>query len=130
MIILAYPDLAAATTQVQLPDVEQLPRSQPVRVRQNVFETDAGIVVVYDFGSQTSTFNVVLKPLSKTQAEAILAFFRLPIGSGGVNGRAGEWQLQDSTGVTSNIRFAQDVLEIQQLTANSWAVSLTLQKVL
>ena len=128
MITLAYPTIAAPTVSVSLPDVERLPLSRPLRLRQRILETDAGDIIVYDFGAQNSTFTVRVSPISKTDADAIMAFFKNPIGSGGVNGRAAMFEFKDTAAVTRTVRFAMDVLQPQQRSPNAWDVSLTLRE--
>ena len=86
-----------------------------------------GELLVIDFGKQVSVFTVSLYPLSKAQAIAIRDFFKNPIGSGGVNGRMGIWQFQDSATDLYTVRFTQDVLEPQQISPNTWQVMLTLR---
>ncbi|WP_167631557.1 hypothetical protein [Mariprofundus ferrooxydans] len=127
-IILACPTLASPTAQVILPDVEKLPRSRPVRGRQNVFTTDAEVDVVYDFGGNTEVFSMQLGPLSSTDAAAVKAFFTNPAPTG-VNKRALAWQLQDSDGITYNVTFAQDVMEPQEIGVSWHNVSLTMKVV-
>ncbi len=129
MIRLGFPTITAPTILVQLPDVEQLPRSRPVRVRQSVMESDAGAIIVYEIGKTAITiFTVDLYPLSTTHAQAIKQFFQSANPAVGVNGRANTFEFQDSTGSPLTVRFAQDVLEPKQITPNSWSVSLTLRE--
>ncbi|MBF0192265.1 MAG: hypothetical protein HQL99_14160 [Magnetococcales bacterium] len=129
VITLAYPSIASPTAQVVLPDVEQLPASRPVRMRQIVMETDAGAVVVYSVGNPSvGVFTVSLYPLTEAQAAAVKTFFASPSANAGVNGRAKSWQFRDSRGVVTTVRFAQDVLEPMQRTPNTWAVSLVLRE--
>ncbi|MBF0212280.1 MAG: hypothetical protein HQM00_01810 [Magnetococcales bacterium] len=128
-IRLAYPTIAAPSCQVVLPDVEQLPASRPVRMRQTVLETDSGAAVVYTIGPPSVTvFTVTLYPLSATQADAIKSFFSSSSPAAGVNGRANAWQFQDSRGAIMTVRFVQDVLEPLQRSPNSWSVALTLRQ--
>lgn len=128
-IILAYPSISAPQVSVVLPDCEQLPVSRPRRKYQQQFETDAGSVIVYDFGGSSRSFSLSLYPLSQSQAAAIEDFFYKPLGGGGVNGRAGTWQLQDSLGRTYTVRFAQDVMEPQQRGPSAWDVAITVREV-
>jgi hypothetical protein len=130
MIKLAYPNIAAPTTLITLPDVEKLPLSRPVRLKQSAIETDGGELVVMDFGKKVSVFTVSLYPLSKANADAIMDFFQNPTGSGGVNGRVAAWQFQDSSTTIHDVRFSQDVMETQQVTPATWRVMLTLRQVI
>lgn len=128
-IILAYPTVAAPTVQIILPDVEQLPASRPVRMRQVVHETDSGAIIVYSIGNPAvSVFSVHLYPLTIAQVADIQEFFRYDLPAVGVGGRAKVWQFQDSHGVVMNVRFAQDVIEPIQQSPATWAVSLTLRQ--
>ncbi|GAB0057415.1 hypothetical protein SIID45300_01743 [Candidatus Magnetaquicoccaceae bacterium FCR-1] len=128
-ILLAYPSVAAPTAQVMLPDVEQLPASRPVRMRQTALETDSGVVSVYSIGNPAiGVFNLHLYPLTLSQAAAIVSFFRYDIANVGVGGRSKVWQLQDTSGTVYNVRFAQDTLEPMQQTPTTWSVTLTLRQ--
>lgn len=118
-ITLAHPTLAAPTTEIILPDIEQLPSRRPVRKFQSIFETDAGETVVYDLGDNRSVFSINLYPLSKSQADAIQAFYDTT-----VNGQAETWQLRDSLGREYSLRFAQDVIEPVQQSINAYALTL------
>ncbi|OOZ37447.1 hypothetical protein [Solemya velesiana gill symbiont] len=121
-IVLAYPTLVAPTTEITLPDIEQLPSSRPVCKFQSVFETDAGETVVYDLGDNRSVFSLNLYPLSQSQADAIKAFYETI-----VNGQAISWQLRDSLGREYTVRFAQDVIEPVQQGVNAYALSITVR---
>lgn len=125
-IKLAYPTVASPSVLVTLGDVENLPLSRPRRLYQTAFDTDAGGQVIYDWGDETQVFSVDLYPLTEDEADDIEDFFRLAIGSGGVNGRVGEWQFLDSLGDTYDVRFAQDVIEAVRRNAY-YAISLTLR---
>jgi len=125
-ITLAYPDLITPTALVVLPDVEQLPRSKPVRKFQTVFRTDAGNDVAYDFGGSSEVFSMSLSPLTKTDADALRDFFN-NASPNGVNGRMSTFALMDSDGVVYTVRFAQDVMEIQQIGVAWHKATLTLK---
>ena len=45
MITLAWPTVADPTVLIALPDVEKLPLSRPIRMKQAALETDGGGVV-------------------------------------------------------------------------------------
>jgi len=128
LITLAFPTLAAPTALVSLPDVEHLPRSRPVRRFQTAFRTDAGADVIYDFGGKSEVFTMKLSPLSKVHADAVRAFFD-NASPNGVDGRASTFQVQDSDGIIYTVRFAQDVMEPQQIGVSWNEVSLTLKVV-
>jgi len=127
-ITLAYPTLASPTVSVVLPDVEQLPRQRPRRRLQRQLETDAGEEIVYDFGGSVRQFSLRLYPLSAADAQAVESFFTNAIGSGGVNGRVGVWQLEDSIGTTYTVRFAQDVIEPVQRGPATYELTLTVRE--
>ncbi len=128
-IKLAYPTVASPTALVTLDDVENFPSSRPRRKLQRVFDTDAGSQVVYDYGDENRTFSITLYPLTTAEAGEIEDFFRLAEGSGGVNGRAGEWQFYDTLGDTYDVRFAQDVIDPIQVNSGIWRASITMRTV-
>ncbi|MBF0339786.1 MAG: hypothetical protein HQL95_02330 [Magnetococcales bacterium] len=131
MILLSSPTITSPIAQVELPDVEQMPASRPIRKRQLVLETDAGIVTTYEVGNATiGVFTMTLYPLSRDDAAAIYRFFSSADETVGVNGRAKTWQLRDSWGARLTVRFAQDVLEPIQRTPRTWQVSITLRQVI
>lgn len=127
-ITLAYPSLASPQVAVVLPDVEKLPASRPRRRYQQQFTTDAGAVAIYDFGGETRSFSLELFPLSEQHKAELEAFFHQPEGSGGVNGRVGVWELEDSQGRQYTVRFAQDVLEAQMRGVSAYGVTLTVRE--
>ncbi len=128
-ITLAHPSLTQPYVAVVLPDVEKLPASRPRRRYQQQFITDAGEAVIYDFGGESRAFSLELYPLSPEHVEALEDFFHQPVGSGGVNGRVGTFDLEDSQGRIYTVRFQMDVLEPQMRGVNAYAVTLTVREV-
>ena len=126
-ITLAHPSLANPTALVTLPDSESINRREPLRKKQNVFLTDAGgPAIVYDFGTSLRIQPMPLIGLDDAAAEALVSFFNNPTPKG-VNGQAGQFQIQDTFGDISTVQFAMEVIEPVQGEDLLWSVNLLLR---
>ena len=85
---------------------------------------------MYNWGASMSrTFSTLLWPLTDTEKVDLENFFTLAEGSGGVNGRIGQWQLTDTNADVWTVRFAQDVFAPEEVSPTYWRLMLTMRVV-
>lgn len=123
-ITFAYPTIAAPTTSVVLDDIEGYPHSRPWRLFQSVFDTDAATQVVYDHGDPFQAVPLTLFPLTTAEKNSLVSFLKTT-----VNGRAKEWEIQDTLGTTYAVRLGQDVIDPLQVNFGVWSMNIVLRVV-
>jgi hypothetical protein len=99
--------LTYGSTVVTLGDKERQPFSRMLIAQQDVFETDAGTHVVYDYGDQYLSFDVNLENLTTTEKVNVESFWRIDVLK-----QARQWIFKDTLGRNYRVNFNSAELDL------------------